>query len=169
MTKTINEQLAAMRPWCARKAEAMLPQAEVPDAVQEALIAIWKASPRVRPGRDPWPLLTVVARQEIARHARRFYDANVLDRIDEKKDADLPTAELMPASGDGELSFSPRIAAALATLPERQREILLETVAEGRTNLAAASLLGVSEARVRASVARSLELLRAALAEEVPA
>lgn len=167
-TKTINEQLDAMRPWVSRKARAMLPACEVADAVQEGLLAVWKAAPRVRPGRDPWPLLTIAARQELARYARNYYDRRVLARLDDQKESDLPPSELVPTHGDRDAVFSPRLAAALAALPERQREILLETIGEGRTNVAAASLLGVSEARVRKSVSTSLEHLRDALAEAEP-
>ncbi|MFI7069516.1 sigma-70 family RNA polymerase sigma factor [Micromonospora sediminicola] len=164
---TLDVQLANMRPWLARRAENFLPREEVADAVQDAMVAVWQASARVRPGNDPWPLLTVAGRAQLGRYAQTFYAKRVVDRLDDQREADLPPSELVPSTGDAEAAFSPRLAAALAALPERQREILLETVGEGRTNLAAASLLGVSEARVRQSVARSLEILRAELSDQV--
>ncbi|MFD6638361.1 sigma-70 family RNA polymerase sigma factor [Micromonospora chalcea] len=159
----LDVQLENMRPWLARRAENFLPIEEVPDAVQEALIDVWRASSRVRPGADPWPLLTVAGRAQLGRYAKNYYAKRVVDRLDDQREADLPPSEVVPTVGDAEAVFSPGMAAALATLPPRMREVLLATVGEGRTNVAAASLLGVSEAAVRQNVTEGLKRLRAQL------
>jgi RNA polymerase sigma-70 factor (ECF subfamily) len=155
-----------LRRWSATKAHRMLPAAEAEDAAQEAAVAIVEAVPRLREGADPWPFLTMVARQAISNYARRFYGLQE-DALPEAADApltpsteDLALSHLEPAP-----VVSERLLAALATLPARQREILEAGVMAGRSNVAAGAALGISEARVRKATQTALDHLRQTLGE----
>lgn len=161
---TRDEILANLRTYARRKAGAMLPASEVDDAAQEAIVAAWRALDRLDPGRDPWPFLTMVVRQEVAMVARGFYAARTTS-LEEEEHEGLPPVPPPSVEGDEEgLDLTcPRLRAAIDRLRPRQREILLATVADGRTNVAAASLLGISEASVRATKERALVALRADL------
>jgi RNA polymerase sigma factor (sigma-70 family) len=158
---TVEEMLARMRVWCDRKALAMLPRDEVDDAVQVALMSVWDATKRLD-GRPPWPLLTRAARQALSTYCREYYESRpeeYIDDHDEDQEEFAPVIRITSDRGDRP-SFSPRMTAALDTLPARQREILVECVAEGRTKVAAASLLGVSDTRIRVGVETALGRLR---------
>ena len=70
---TPEEAVDFIGPFARRKAAEMLPAPYREDAVQEALLAVWRAAKRLDGTRDPKPFLYVVARQALAMEARKVY------------------------------------------------------------------------------------------------
>ena len=139
---TEDEILENMRRHAVRKAHAMLPAQECDDAVQTAVLRVWQALPRLDPGRDPWPLLTRIVRQELAMYAREFYS-----RRETAHGGPLPAYQ-QPEVHGVVADISGPLRAVLEDLPERWREAMIECVAEGRTKQRAAEVMGVSDSRV---------------------
>lgn len=118
MTPEDRAELAeSVRPWAIRRARAMLPEAEVEDAVQEAVIAAWKASARFPRDTNTWPFLQVAARGALGVYARKFYERTPRAAVvpDEPARYDM-TAAHAEAGTEAEV-----VRAALATLAPRER------------------------------------------------
>lgn len=143
---TNDEILDRMSRHAVRKAHTLLPAQEVEDAVQTAMLQVWRRLPKLDPEREPWPLLTMVVRQELAMYARAFYDRREF-ASERHRDATLSDVEAPPVYVD-ERGIGARLEAVLDDLPARWREAMVECVAEGRTKQQAAAIMGVSDVRV---------------------
>ena len=140
-----------------RRAHAMLPPQEVEDAAQHAMVGVVRAARRLDPGRDPWPLLTKVVRQELTMYARQYYSTRETALY-----ATLPDFYEAPVSPEGS-GLSGPLRAVLDGLPADQREVAIEYIAEGRSAVAAAQIIGVSDVTVHNRWKRALPALQKAL------
>lgn len=164
-----DEILARMRIYALRRAATMLPTDVVEDAAQAALLELVdrRALERLEPGRDPWPFLVRLVRQELAMFARAYYGRRDLERTGTDDAGPEPEAPPFVRPGAAKPpTFSPRTTRALATLSRPQYLAVVEGVAEGRPNTITAELLGVSEAAVRQAQRRALDALRFILEED---
>jgi RNA polymerase sigma factor (sigma-70 family) len=128
------------------------------DAVQEGMLAAWRAIERYDPDRPfrPWLMRIVVNAALDARRRGRVRQAE-------------PIAEALESGGLGPDRMTDaalvgeRISAGLATLPERQRVALVLFDAEGWGHADIAATLGVPEGTVRSYVFHARRAMRRAL------
>lgn len=137
-------------------------RAEAEDVAQEAMIRLWRIAPEWRPGEakvTSW-LYRVVTNLCTDRHrARRRRAADALDDVPEPAD-DGPGAE-------ARLQAAARLSAldaALAVLPDRQRQAVVLRHIEGFSNPEIAEVLGIGVEAVESLTARGKRALTAALA-----
>ncbi len=131
---------------------------EADDAVQEGMLAAWRAIARYDPGRPfrPWLMRIVVNAALDARRRSRVRQAE-------------PIAETLESGGLGPDRMAEaallriRLDAGLAALPERQRIALVLFDAEGWGHADIAAALGVPEGTVRSYVFHARRAMRKAL------
>lgn len=136
-------------------------RAEAEDVAQEAMLRLWKVAADWRPGEaqvSTW-LYRVTANLVTDRlRARMRRPAAPLDEVPELADGAL--------SAEAGLIAADRVAAldaALASLPDRQRQAVILRHIEGLTNPAIADVLGVGVEAVESLTARGKRGLAAAL------
>ena len=133
--------------------------AEAEDAVQEAFLKLWTHAARWRPGRakfETW-LYRVTLNQCYDRLRRR--PTLELEAAAQVADpARGPLAELENAG------LAAEVEAALAELPARQRAAILLCHYQGRGNIEAAEILGLSVEACESLLARGRRTLRIKLA-----
>lgn len=135
---------------------------EAEDVAQETFVRAWRQAPRWRPGQarfDTW-LHTVALNlcRDRLRRRREVTAAEPPERPDPGAGAE---AGLIARERQA------RVAAALAELPERQREAVVLRTYQGLSQVDAAAALGVSVEAVESLVARARRALRVALADLV--
>jgi RNA polymerase sigma-70 factor (ECF subfamily) len=131
---------------------------EADDAVQEGMLAAWRAIGRYDPGRPfrPWLMRIVVNAALDARRRGKVRQAE-------------PIAETLVSGGLGPDRMAEaallrtRLDAGLAALPERQRVALVLFDAEGWGHADIAAALGVPEGTVRSYVFHARRAMRKAL------
>ena len=159
---------AAIQAMVARKLPRMLALAqrmlndpsEAEDVAQEAMLMAWRQAPRWKPGKarfDTW--LHRVALNlcyDRLRRRREVLTDTVPDRADPgpSPDQGLQAAEL-----------GARVDAALAALPERQREAIVLCHYQELSNIEAAALMDISVEALESLLSRGRRALRASLAE----
>lgn len=130
-------------------------QAEAEDCVQEAFLKLWTHAARWKPGAakfESW-LYRVTLNQ-------------CYDRLRRKPMADLDAAGDVPDPGPSpdaallEAITAGEVAAALQDLPERQRAAVLLCHYEGRGNIEAAEIMGISVEALESLLARGRRTLR---------
>ena len=138
------------------------------DAVQEAFVKAYRSLDRFRPGAAfrPW-LFTIVAnearnrRRSAGRRERLAVRAGAL-MTDDGRGASSPEDEAVAADRRR------RLAAAIETLGDRDREVIACRWFAGLSELEMAEVLSCRPGTVKSRLSRALERLRAALpAEEV--
>ena len=142
-------------------AERMLGDpAEAEDVAQEAFFKVWRNAPNWRPGAakfDTWLHRVTL---------NLCYDR--LRRRRERPMAELPeTPDTGPAPDRGlhALDVGLRVQAALAALPERQREAIVLCHYQELGNIEAAQVMRVSVEALESLLSRGRRALRAALAD----
>jgi RNA polymerase sigma factor (sigma-70 family) len=159
---------AAVRALVARKLPRLLALAgrmlgdgqEAEDVAQDAFIRIWKQAPKWRPGAakfDTW--LHRVALNlcyDRLRRRREIAFAEPPERVDEGPAPDRGL--LARDTGD-------RVAAAMAALPDRQREAIVLCHYQELGNIEAAAVMGVSVEALESLLGRGRRALRAALGD----
>lgn len=131
---------------------------EAEDAVQEGMLAAWRALDRYDPARPfrPWLMRIVV---NAALDARRRSKVRQAEPIGET----LVSPGLLPDRMAEASLLRIKLDAALATLPERQRVALVLFDAEGWGHADIAATLGVPEGTVRSYVFHARRAMRQAL------
>src|SRR5947209_1478198 len=124
------------------------------DLVQSALTNTWAAWPRVRRRDDPEAYVRRAITNEYIAQWRRARRRDALPR------QRAATEVRAPAEPDDAL------AAALSTLPPRQRAVVILRFCEDRSEADAAAMLGCSVGTVKSQAAKGLARLRLALAVE---
>jgi RNA polymerase sigma factor (sigma-70 family) len=144
-----------------RGARRFLPDARAEDALQQALLSAWSALQRGDEVRDlrAWLYKIVV---NTALNQLRVSGYDYAELRESLRGGEAPQEEMERRAVVRETL------AALAGLPERQREALLRIAVEGRSQDEVARELGVSEGAVRQLVHRARLTLRAAATVIVP-
>ncbi|WP_339933363.1 RNA polymerase sigma factor [uncultured Brevundimonas sp.] len=162
---------AAIQTMVARKLPRMLALAqrmlgdpvEAEDVAQEAMLRAWRQAPRWTPGKakfDTW--LHRVALNlcyDRLRRRREIPTDTLPERADDSASADR---------GLMAVETGLRVDAALARLPERQREAIVLCHYQELTNIEAAALMKVSVDALESLLARGRRALRVALADLAP-
>ncbi|MGE5231374.1 MAG: RNA polymerase sigma factor [Deltaproteobacteria bacterium] len=135
------------------------------DAVQDGLLAAWRAIARFDPRRPfrPWLMRIVLNAARDLRRRRTVRQTQVLA-------GDETSREVPPDRQAGRALLRARLQEALATLPERARVAVTLFDAEGYSHGEIAELLDVPEGTVRSDVfhaRRNLRVLLAPFLEEV--
>ncbi len=136
-------------------------KAEAEDVAQEAMIRLWKIAPEWRQGEakvTTW-LYRVVA--NLCTDRLRKTRGVALDAIAEPEDGAKPAAEVMQE--DARMSA---LQAALAQLPERQRQAVVLRHIEGLGNPEIAEIVGISVEAVESLTARGKRALTKILADQ---
>jgi RNA polymerase sigma-70 factor (ECF subfamily) len=137
-------------------------RAEAEDVAQEAMIRLWRIAPEWRPGEakvTSWLYRVVTNLCTDRQRARRRRASDALDDVPEPAD-DGPGVEARMLTA-ARLSA---LDAALATLPDRQRQAVVLRHIEGLSNPEIAEVLGVGVEAVESLTARGKRALTAALA-----
>src|SRR3954451_6571148 len=144
-----------------RAARRYLPEARAEDALQQAYISAWSAIGRGDEVRDlrAW-LYRIVHNTALNQLRVSGYDYSELDEA--LRGAGAPEEEMERRA------IVRQTLTGLAALPERQREALLRSAVEGRSQEEVARELGVSEGAVRQLVHRARLTLRAAATAVTP-
>jgi RNA polymerase sigma factor (sigma-70 family) len=145
-----------------RHVRKLLPDARAEDAVQQAFINAWTALQRGVEVREPRPWLYRIA-QNAALNALRVQGYEY-DELQES----LRSHAAGPEEDHERRWVMRRTLAGLAALPDSQREALLRTAVEGRSQEQVAAELGLSEGAVRGLVYRARTALRAAATALTP-
>lgn len=138
----------AIYTYCARR----LPTDDAADATQEVFVGAWRARSQFDPERGAlaqW--LFGIARNTCVTFHRR--QARVPEPV-----ASLP--DPVGVGRDDQLPDRLLLASALRELPHRQREVLVASFVEGRTNVEVAERLGVPLGTVKSDIRRGLLALR---------
>jgi RNA polymerase sigma-70 factor (ECF subfamily) len=144
-----------------RVARAILRNSEdAEDAVQDGVLAAWRALGRYDPARPfrPWLMRIVV---NAALDARRRW----LVRRGEPLSEGLVAGGISPEKATDQSLFRERLREALLGLPERQRLAVVLFDAEGYPHAEIAEVLGVPEGTVRSYVFHARRALREALGD----
>lgn len=166
LSRVASGDPAAARALVARKLPRLLSLAgrmlgdpvEAEDVAQEAFVRVWKQAPRWQPGAarfDTW--LHRVALNlcyDRLRRRRELTLAEPPEQTDESPAADR---------GLQALDTGRQVAAALAALPDRQREAIVLCHYQELGNIEAAAAMGVSVEALESLLGRGRRALRAAL------
>jgi RNA polymerase sigma-70 factor (ECF subfamily) len=144
-------------PWLAARLRAVLPPADVEDAVQETFVAVWRGARRYQPQGAAGGWLWGIAQRQAALLLRRRGPAALA----------LPAADV-PVAGDLEeaavtRALLDRAQAALGPPGGPDREVWRLRYVEDRPVAEVAALLGLPEGTVKSRAHRARRLLRAAL------
>ena len=162
---------AAIQAMVARKLPRMLSlaqrmlgdAAEAEDVAQEAMLRAWRQAPRWTPGQarfDTWLHRVGLNLCYDRLRRRREIATDVLpDGVD---DGPAPDRGLLAAETGA------RVEAALARLPERQREAIVLCHYQELGNIAAAALMEISVEALESLLSRGRRALRTALADIAP-
>ncbi|MGR6533050.1 RNA polymerase sigma factor [Brevundimonas sp. RM1] len=162
---------AAIQAMVARKLPRMLSlarrmlgdAAEAEDVAQEAMLRAWRQAPRWTPGQarfDTWlHRVGLNLCYDRLRRRREIATDAVPDRID---DGPAPDRGLLAAETGA------RVEAALARLPERQREAIVLCHYQELGNIEAAALMEISVEALESLLSRGRRALRTALADIAP-
>ena len=134
--------------------------AEAEDVAQEAMLKAWKQAPIWKPGAakfDTW--LHRVALNLCYDRLRRRREQPMAEPPEQVDTGPAPDRGLAAAD------TGRRVGAALAALPERQREAIVLCHYQELGNIEAASLMGVSIEALEGLLSRGRRALRAALAD----
>lgn len=162
---------AAIQAMVARKLPRMLALAqrmlgdpvEAEDVAQEAMLRAWKQAPRWTPGRakfDTW--LHRVALNLCYDRLRRRRERPTETPPEQVYEGAAPDRGLLA------LDVGRRVDAALAALPDRQREAVVLCHHQGLTNIEAAAAMDVSVDALESLLSRGRRALRTALADLRP-
>jgi RNA polymerase sigma-70 factor (ECF subfamily) len=144
---------------CRRVVRAILrDDDDADDAVQDGVLAAWRAVDRFDPDRPfrPWLMRIVVNAALDARRRRLVRRAEALTDTHE-------APGLRPDRATDQALLHGRLREALATLPERQRVAVVLYDVEGYPHAEIAGILGVPEGTVRSYVFHARRALRQAL------
>jgi RNA polymerase sigma-70 factor (ECF subfamily) len=136
--------------------------AEAEDVAQEAFVRIWRQAPKWRPGQarfDTW--LHRVALNLCYDRLRRRREVTTDDPPEVVDEGPAPDRGL-EARDTGR-----RVSAALAKLPDRQREAVVLCHYQELGNIEAAAVMGVTVEALESLLSRGRRSLRAALADLV--
>ena len=162
---------AAIQAMVARKLPRMLSLAnrmlgdlaEAEDVAQEAMLRAWKQAPKWKPGQakfDTW--LHRVGLNLCYDRLRRRREIPTEAPPDRPDDGPAPDRGLIAAQTGA------RVDAAIALLPERQREAIILCHYQELTNIEAASLMSVSVDALESLLSRGRRGLRQTLADLAP-
>lgn len=136
---------------------------EAEDIAQETFIRVWKAAPRWQAGSarvSTWMCrIAINLCYDRLRRRREVVTDTPPEQVDETPDAE--TAMTRAQSGD-------RIAAAMAQLPDRQRQALELVHFQDMSNIDAAEIMSVSVEAVESLLARGRRKLKAILTGDAP-
>jgi RNA polymerase sigma factor (sigma-70 family) len=144
-----------------RACRRILPDARAEDALQQALVAAWRGLQRGDDVRELRPWLYRIARNTALNQLRvAGYDLDEL--MESLSTADDPEEEVLRRA------VVRQTLAAVAALPDRQREALLRTAINGDEQEDVARDLGLSSTAMRQLVHRARVSVRAAATAVVP-
>jgi len=157
---------AAVRALVARKLPRLLSLAgrmlgdgpEAEDVAQDAFLRVWKQAPKWRPGAarfDTW--LHRVALNLCYDRLRRRRELAYAEPPEQTDEGPAPDRGLLA------MDTGRRVAAALAALPDRQRDAIVLCHYQELGNIEAATVMGVSVEALESLLGRGRRALRAAL------
>ncbi|WP_067829975.1 RNA polymerase sigma factor [Actinomadura kijaniata] len=150
---------AAVLGYLVRRTE---PPEDAADLMAEVFTVAWRRVADMPPGDEARLWLYGVARNVLSNHRRsRIRRHRLADRLREHLSRS-PRVHHDDARHDG----TDHVRAALATLPERDREVIALTAWEGMTAAEIAVVLDLDPGTVRSRLSRARARLRAALADQ---
>lgn len=159
---------AAVRAFVARKGPRMMAlaqrmlgdAAEAEDVVQEVFVRVWRQAPAWRPGQarfDTW--MHRVGLNLCYDRLRRRREQPTAEPPEQVDEGPAPDRGLIAAD------VGRRVEAALAALPDRQREAIVLCHYQGLGNIDAAALMEISVEALESLLSRGRRALRTSLAD----
>jgi RNA polymerase sigma factor (sigma-70 family) len=141
-----------------------VPQEDAADVVADTFLVAWRRLDEIDPARSALPWLYAVARRVLLSQQRTTRrQLAIAERVAAAGESTPPHASSAPPG-------SRRLLEALATLPEKEREVLMLSAWEELSSPEAAEVLGCTATAYRIRLHRARGRLRERLAErEVPA
>lgn len=136
---------------------------EADDAVQDALIRLWRHAGRFDPEKaalSTWLYRVIVNRCIDIRRQRFRWPWTPLDEVEDTPSADIGADRVLAGA-----ETLRNVAAVIASLPPRQRMALMLATVGDRTAEEIAALLGISRAATEQLIARARRNIRAATRE----
>ncbi|HBK54957.1 MAG TPA: RNA polymerase sigma factor [Xanthomonadales bacterium] len=162
MATLMNRHLGRLHGLCQR---LLGTGAEADDAVQETFLQAWRRAHRWRPGEARFATwLHTVAINRCRDRLRRRTREDIRDDIEPDEVAGDPA--IGPEASLAREQSQRQVRAALAELPERQREALILCLHQGMAQSEAAAVLGISEHALESLLARARRHLRRRLLDE---
>jgi RNA polymerase sigma-70 factor (ECF subfamily) len=145
-----------------RLAAAVCGTGDADEAAQDAFVKAWYALDRVRDGSPlrPW-LLRIVANE--ARNRRRAAGRRAGYELRSATDRSATATGPSPESAVLAAATRRTLQAALADLPDRQRDVIACRYVVGLGEVETAKVLGVAPGTVKSRAARGLARLRASI------
>ena len=131
-------------------------QNEIEDVYQETLMAFFQARHTYQPSRPLEPWLFAIARNIAADHARRYWTRASVEQL---------TNEIPEPAAAQEPGSDPNLEAAIAKLPDQQREAFSMLKLEGLSIEQAAQRAGISVGALRVRAHRAYKTLRKLIGE----
>lgn len=138
-------------------------RAEAEDVAQEAFLRAWRHIDRWQPGQARWGTWLARVALNLCRDRLRRARPVSLDDAPELADG-RPSAEAGLQAG----AVAAQVQAALAALPERQREALVLCYYEQMSNIEAAQVMEVSVEALESLLSRARRGMRKLLADQAP-
>jgi RNA polymerase sigma-70 factor, ECF subfamily len=134
--------------------------AEAEDVAQETFLRAWRQAPRWRPGAARFDTWLHMVTLNLCRDRLRRRRETVVPDPPERADPAPPADTAMDEAARGRA-----VQAAIAALPERQREAILLVHYQDLSNIAAAAALEISVEALESLLARGRRSLRATFAD----
>ena len=134
--------------------------AQAEDAVQEALASVWIARSRLDPLRPIGPFLTTTMLNKCRDQLRRRKAAGFIGLRFSLDEVTVPDETPNPEAAAVSRDMLARLRGEIERLPVRLREALVLVAIDGRSQVEAAGLLGVTEKAVEARVYRARKQLK---------
>jgi RNA polymerase sigma-70 factor (ECF subfamily) len=134
--------------------------AQAEEAVQDALASVWIARARLDPSRPIAPFLTTTVLNKCRDRLRRRKAAGFIGFRPSLDDLNLPDDRPNPEALAVSRDTLARLRKEIERLPLRLREALVLVAIDGRSQIEAADLLGVTEKAIETRVYRARKKLR---------
>jgi len=142
----------------------MIGTADAEDIAQQVFLNVWKSAPRWRPEAKVTTWLMTITRRLVFNEARRRSRTRIVPRQSEEESPEYPDTKPSPDREILEREMHAAIEAAMESLPERERMVVVLRRHEAMPYEEIAAILGTTVPSVKSLLFRARNTLREKLA-----